>query len=179
MWQNFVHGRSCDRYPEYRSTIVLDKMCFSFSTHCDLGCVTDSFVRDQNGLHHFRELHYGNILYYAPFASIQQHLSEWTRWRSVFTPLNENCRNLKSSSQFASRTVTRSRFFIWDTQSVLYIKVLVLSRHLFQVTIHIIDLLNPQRTEKRPISADAALMNPVARILALRYHFSLFSSYTR
>jgi len=37
-----------------------------------------------------------------------------------------------------------------------------------QVTIHTIDLLSPQRSEKRPIAADAALMNPVARILALR-----------
>jgi hypothetical protein len=44
---------------------------------------------------------------------------------------------------------------------------------LLQVTIHIIDLLNPQRTEKRPIAADAALMNPVARILALRYAIKL------
>eukprot|EP00286_Rhodomonas_abbreviata_P018853 CAMPEP_0181303774 /NCGR_PEP_ID=MMETSP1101-20121128/8752_1 /TAXON_ID=46948 /ORGANISM="Rhodomonas abbreviata, Strain Caron Lab Isolate" /LENGTH=1715 /DNA_ID=CAMNT_0023409399 /DNA_START=168 /DNA_END=5311 /DNA_ORIENTATION=+ len=36
------------------------------------------------------------------------------------------------------------------------------------VNIHIIDLMNPQKTEKRPISADAAIMNPVAKILALK-----------
>lgn len=34
--------------------------------------------------------------------------------------------------------------------------------------IHIVDLMNPSKTEKRPITADAALMNPVAKILALR-----------
>ena len=28
--------------------------------------------------------------------------------------------------------------------------------------------MNPAQTEKRPITADAALMNPVAKILALR-----------
>ena len=28
--------------------------------------------------------------------------------------------------------------------------------------------MNPSQTEKRPITADAALMNPVAKILALR-----------
>ncbi|EKX42588.1 clathrin heavy chain [Guillardia theta CCMP2712] len=37
-----------------------------------------------------------------------------------------------------------------------------------QVMIHIVDLFNPARTEKRPITADAALMNPVAKILALK-----------
>ncbi|KAJ1464690.1 hypothetical protein T484DRAFT_1868162, partial [Baffinella frigidus] len=37
-----------------------------------------------------------------------------------------------------------------------------------QVMIHIVDLMNPSKTEKRPITADAALMNPVAKILALR-----------
>jgi hypothetical protein len=33
-----------------------------------------------------------------------------------------------------------------------------------QVMIHIIDLQNPSKTEKRPITADAAIMNPVAKI---------------
>ena len=37
-----------------------------------------------------------------------------------------------------------------------------------QVMIHMINLMNPSQTEKRPITADAALMNPVAKILALR-----------
>ena len=31
-----------------------------------------------------------------------------------------------------------------------------------------VNLMNPSQTEKRPITADAALMNPVAKILALR-----------
>jgi len=31
-----------------------------------------------------------------------------------------------------------------------------------------VNLMNPSATEKRPITADAALMNPVAKILALR-----------
>ena len=34
--------------------------------------------------------------------------------------------------------------------------------------IHIVDLMNPAKTEKRPITADAAIMNPAAKILALR-----------
>ena len=36
------------------------------------------------------------------------------------------------------------------------------------VVIHMVNLMNPSQTEKRPITADAALMNPVAKILALR-----------
>ena len=36
------------------------------------------------------------------------------------------------------------------------------------VVIHMVNLMNPSQTEKRPIMADAALMNPVAKILALR-----------
>ena len=31
-----------------------------------------------------------------------------------------------------------------------------------------VNLMNPSQTDKRPITADAALMNPVAKILALR-----------